>query len=289
MTGLLFLLALPALVLVVGLALSFYLTHRSRRGLVHTPQEYDLRAETVTVATPDGLRLNAVWVPAGGSRRAVAVLHGRGGSLDNDLHRAPFLHAAGFNVLLIDFRAHGRSPGRVATFGYLERRDVQGAVGFLKARGMQAIGLLGFSYGGMAALLAAPLCPEVKAVISDSGPARLRSAVAGQAVELGLPRWLGSALGTLGVALTSVRLGVNLFRYEPVRWVGRIAPRPVFLIHGELDPYLPDFAELVAAAGEPKQVWSVPGVGHTKVSEACPDEFHRRVLEFFERYLIGAP
>jgi len=285
MNYILWLLALVGLVVVLGFALSFYLTHRYRRSLVHTPAEYGLQGEEVTFVTTDGLRLHGAWIPADGSRRAVVIMHGHGGSLDYDLHRAPFLHAAGFNVLLFDFRAHGRSPGRLATFGYLERRDVQGAVEFLKGRGMQAIGLMGFSYGGMAAMLGAPLCPEVGAVISDGGPARLRRAIAAKVVELGLPGWLGSFLGWLAVATASVRLGVNLFRYEPVRWVGKIAPRPVLFVHGELDPYLPDFNDLFAAAGEPKEAWRVPGVGHCKASEVCPEEFQRRVLEFFERSL----
>jgi len=215
----------------------------------------------------------------------VIVMHGRSCSLDWDVHRAPFLHAAGFNVLFFDFRGHGRSPGRLVTFGCLERQDVEGAVEFLASRGIRRIGLLGFSYGGMAAMPGAPLCPEVHAVISDGGPASLRSAITGLAVERGLPRWLGRFLVWLTVATTSLRLRANLFAYEPVRWVGKIAPRPILFIHGELDPYLSDFAELVAAAGEPKLAWRVPGVGHVKVSDTYPDEFRRRVLEFFESSL----
>jgi len=62
-------------------------------------------------------------------------------------------------------------------------------------------------------------------------------------------------------------------------------PRPILFVHGELDAYLPDFDELFAAAGEPKEAWRVAGVGHTKVSEACPDEFRQRVLDFFNRSL----
>ncbi|MGB9777757.1 MAG: alpha/beta hydrolase, partial [Anaerolineae bacterium] len=141
-------------------------------------------------------------------------------------------------MLLLDFRAHGRSPGRRATFGYLERWDVQAAVEFLQGRGMRRIGLLGFSYGGIASMLAAPICPDVGAVVTDGGPARLRSAIIGRGAELGLPKWLVAFLAWLTVAVTSACLGVNLSRYEPVRWVGKIAPRPILFIHGDLDPYL---------------------------------------------------
>jgi uncharacterized protein len=280
-----FLGVLVTLLLAIGLGMSFYLTHRFSLGQVHTPAEYGLDYEEITFPAADGTSLGGVWIPFPGSQRAIVILHGHGGSMDWDIQRAPYFHEAGFNVMLFDFRAHGRSDGNLATFGYLERQDVVGGVTFLKSRGMKRIGLLGFSYGGMASMLSAPLCPEVNAVVSDGGAARLRSAVAGRATELGLPRWLGPFLGWLTVVATSVRLGVNLFRYEPVRWVGQIAPRPILFVHGELDQYLPDFDELYAAAGEPKQAWRLPGVQHTKASEVYPEEFYQRVVGFFQENL----
>jgi pimeloyl-ACP methyl ester carboxylesterase len=273
------------LILATGLSFSFLMTRRSRLGEIHSPSEYGLDFEEVVFKASDGVDLRGVWLPAAESDRAVVILHGHGNSMDLDIQRAPFFHRAGFNVFLFDFRAHGRSAGRMATFGYLERQDVVGAVEFLKSRGVKRIGLLGFSYGGMASMLAAPICPEVNAVVSDGGPARVRTAITGRVVEAHLPRWLGKFLGWLTVAMTSLRFRVNLFHYEPIRWVGKIAPRPVFFVHGEKDKYLHDFDELYTAASEPKEAWRLPGVEHTKASEVYPEEFYRRVIEFFDRNL----
>ena len=273
------------LVLAVGLGLSFYMTRRQPLTEIHSPAEYGLAFEEVDFKASDGLSLRGWWVPAPGSERAVVILHGHGGSMDWDIHRAPALHAVGFNVFLFDFRAHGRSDGRRATFGYLERLDVQGAVEFLKSRGMKRIGLLGFSYGGIASMLAAPVCPEVNAVITDGGPARMKTAIIGRCVEANLPRGFSAFLAWLVIVSTSMRLGSNLSRYEAVRWVGKIAPRPIFFVHGELDQYCSDFDELYAAADEPKELWRLPGVGHTKASETYPEEFRRRMIDFFNRSL----
>src|SRR4029453_13150844 len=65
--------------------------------------------------------------------------------------------------------------------------------------------------------------------------------------------------------------------------VGRIAPRPVFLIaapdsgHGE---------ELnrgyYAAAGEPKTLWEIPESKHVGGLDARPQEYERRVVGFFD-------
>jgi len=273
------------LVLAVELVMSFYMTRRFFLAEVHSPVEYGLAFEEVAFQAADGLMLHGWWIPAAGSDRAVVIMHGHGGSMDWDVHRAPALHAAGFNVLLFDFRAHGRSEGQTVTFGYLERQDVLGAARFLRGRGMRRIGLLGFSFGGIVAMLAAPICPDIAAVVSDGGPARLRTAITARGVELGAPRWLSALLAWLTVAMTSLRLRANLFHYEPVRWVGRISPRPILFVHAGHDQYLPDFEDLYAAAQPPKDAWRVPQAGHTKISEVLPDEFQRRVIAFFDQHL----
>jgi pimeloyl-ACP methyl ester carboxylesterase len=237
-------LILSLLILVIGLGLSFYFTRRGQLGEVHSPAEYGLEFETVEFQTSDKLTLRGVWIPASGSDRVVIILHGHGSSYDFDVYRAPALHVAGFNVLLFDFRAHGRSEGKQMTFGYSERRDVSAAIEFVHRRGMNHIGLLGFSYGGMASMLTAPISPDIEAVISDGGPARIRTAIISRGVEMGFPLWLARLSAWLIISITSLRLGVNLFQYEPIRWVGKISPRPIFFIHGDLDQYLPDFDDL---------------------------------------------
>lgn len=274
-------------VLILGMAtgLSFYFTRRQVRSAFHSPGEYGLEYEEIKFPAKDGLILQGCWIPCANSKKVIVILHGHGGSLDWDVHRAPFLHAAGYNVFLFDFRAHGRSQGNLATFGYLERNDVWGAVDYLQSRGMKRVGLLGLSYGGIVAMTATPECKSVNAVITDGGPARMRVAITARGVEMGIPKFLAVPLAWLMIALTSLRLHVNLFNYEAVRWVGKISPAPVLFIHAEKDKYCQDFQDLYSAAKEPKEVWFVPGVDHTKASEIFPDEFQRRVLEFFNKYL----
>jgi pimeloyl-ACP methyl ester carboxylesterase len=273
------------IILIIGLSLSFYFTRRGQLGETHSPDEYGLQYEPVEFKATDGLRLRGVWIPTSDSDKAVIILHGHGGSYDFDLYRAPSLHEAGFNVLLFDFRAHGRSEGRHMTFGFEERRDVLGAIEFLHGHKIRHIGLLGFSYGGIVSMLVAPVCPDVEAVITDGGPARMSTAIAARGVEIGFPRWLIKPIAWLIVCITSLRLGANLFLYEPIRWVGKITPRPILFIHGDLDQYLPNFDELYAAAKPPKELWRLPDAGHTTASQLYPEEHTQRVVEFFSRHL----
>lgn len=278
-------LVLACAVLAAGWVLSWHLTHRQALTEIQAPSAFGLTYEEVAFPAADGLMVRGWWIPAPGSDRAVIILHGHGGSMDTDVHRAPALVAAGFNVLMFDLRAHGRSPGRAITFGYLERQDVIGAVAFLHGRGMRRIGLLGFSLGGIVSMLSAAACPDVAAVVTDGGPVRMRSAMAGRGQEWGIPGWLARPLAWLTLAVTSLRMGANLFRCESVRWVGKISPRPILFIHGDQDQYAPDFDDLYAAAAAPKELWRVPSAGHTTLSSTHPEELQKRVVAFFQQHL----
>jgi fermentation-respiration switch protein FrsA (DUF1100 family) len=136
----------------------------------------------------------------------------------------------------------------------------------------------------MVAILSAPICPEVAVVVADGAPARLRSALAVWGIEHRFPAWLAPFPAWMAVVGASLRLGANLFRYEPVFWIGKIAPRPLMIIHGDLDQYCPDFEDLLAAA-QPTEVWRLPDVGHVQASQVYPDEYRRRVIDFLDRHL----
>ncbi len=277
--------ALPILlILALGLALSFKLTRRFYLKEVHSPAEYGLPCEEISLQTADGLTLCGWLVPGRDPERVVAILHGHGGSIDYDVQYVPYLHAAGYTVLQFDFRGHGRSQGDVVTLGYLERLDVQAAVKFLLGRGLRRIALHGFSQGGMVAITSAAICPEVAAVIDDGAPVRLRTAMRGWGREHHVPAFVIPYLAYLVIGAASLRLGANLFCYEPVRWVGKIAPRPLMLIHGELDQYVPDFDDLLKAA-HPTEVWRNQAEGHVTASINLRDEYWQRVIAFLQKNL----
>jgi len=67
----------------------------------------------------------------------------------------------------------------------------------------------------------------------------------------------------------------------------RISPRALFLIHaqdgGGGEDLTPDY---FAAAGEPKTIWMVPEGEHTAAIVEQPEEYARRVGDFFAQKLL---
>jgi len=253
------------------------------------PADYGLAHEEVSFPSRDGVTLRGWFIPAKPVRGTVIFCHGHAGSMDPDIIYAPWFNEAGFNVLMFDFRAHGRSDGRKVSLGYFERQDLLGAIDYLQGQGIEQVGVLGFSMGGAVSLITAPQSEAIRAVISDGGFARLESAMLGwvQEQQISLPHWLVLPLARLIMWVAGWRLGARLAEADPIRWVGGIAPRPVLFIHGDHDPYVTvaDVESLYAAAGEPKELWRVSEAGHREVDQHRPAEYRQRVVGFFRLHL----
>ncbi|MFB0535590.1 MAG: alpha/beta hydrolase [Anaerolineae bacterium] len=291
-------LLLAVVVLIIG-AVSLYgasqLIRRRVPDAASDPAQYGLTYEEVTFPSRDGLTLQGWFIPAPEARGTVVFCHGHAGSMDPDVQYVPTFHERGYNVLMFDFRGHGRSEGQHVSMGYYERQDLLGAVDYLRSRGIDRVGVLGFSMGGAVAMATAPHTEAIQAVISDGGFARFSDTVAAGVRERGplhrsgqgLPGFLASLVGHLVVWLMGLRLGCSLSGADPIRWVGKIAPRALFIIHGALDPFITveEARELYAAAGEPKEIWIVPEAGHRQADRRHPEEYRHRVLAFFDQWL----
>ena len=252
-------------------------------GAPATPSDLGLAYEDVRFTTDDGVTLSGWLVPAGrDTRTAVIVLHGFSG------HRLPELAAlvpwlqTRHHVLQFDFRGHGQSGAGSVTLGLHERRDVAAAVRFLESRGLGPIALFGISMGAAIAIISAPDLP-VAAVVADAAFAELHHPIANRMRHAGYPMpRIGARAVLAGAALrTRSRLP------DPIRSVARIAPRPLLLIAPQDDELISwrQSERLMAAAGEPKELYVVPGAGHAEAYSIAPEAYRSRVLGFLERHL----
>ncbi len=246
-----------------------------------------LRGEEFYFSSLDGLRLRGLWLPGREGWPVVLLCHGYFRSLAEPYDLGLHLNDLGYNVLLFDFRGCGKSEGSWTTLGAQETLDVLAAVRAARERAPgAAIGVLGISMGGAAAIMAAARCPDIGAVVADSAYPDLE-----RLLERRARQWAAWP-PLLGAARVSLRLGELLAGFRarevrPVDWVGRIAPRPVLFICGDCDSFVPleQCLELYERAGEPKELWVVPNCHHALARLDCPDEYCQRVGDFFRRYL----
>jgi uncharacterized protein len=284
---LVFFLIILVLLIAACLLISFSLTRRHSQKVDTNPSEVGLVYRSVFFPSTDGITLSGWWIPAEDSPNTVIFLHGFAGSMDPDLKYAPVFHEHGFNVLMFDFRAHGRSGGKHTSLGALEVRDVLGAYDFAKQSNSWSVGLLGFSMGGRAALLTAARCKEFSAVISDGGPLRLHTAIKADLIRRKTPHWAAPILAAMCLVGASLRLGVNLFWNDPLVLAKKIADTPTMLIHGDLDPNttIAELDKMVERSKFKIKLWRVADARHREVDQADAEGYMQRVVGFFERNL----
>jgi len=267
-----------------------YLWVKPFRLRLEEPIPPDVSVEDVYFPSRDGIRLHGLYMAGRSGCPVLLLCHGYFKSVAEPFELACELNRLGYQVLLIDFRACGLSDGRFTTLGYREVLDLLGAIDYLRARlGDLPIGVVGISMGAVAAIMAAAECPHIEAMVVDSAYADLESAIGKKLADyLRLP-----FLVPLG--WVSIRMGewISQGKVAVVRavdYVGSLAPRPLLIIYGELDDYLPSDhpQRLFDAANEPKELWLASGSGHAMARLDHPQEYVQRVQAFFGRYLSPA-
>jgi alpha-beta hydrolase superfamily lysophospholipase len=282
-----------ALLVVVGLGYAATIP-LMRRRIPDAPDHPALRgmsnSEEICFASRDGLQLGGWWIPTPGpARGAVILCSGQNGSLDKDIPQAVPLHKAGFHVLMFDFRAHGRSPGTQVTFGALEQHDLLGAIDYVRMRrGIERIGVMGFSMGAGVTLLVAANDDRIAALVVDGAYPRLSGILTGWGRIRGLPGILARGVAWLALLIGSLRARCRIYRANPIRTADQISV-PVLFIHGEEDPYVSsaELNELAAAVRGPVEIWSLPDAGHREAFVKHRDVYNQRVVEWFEQHLAG--
>jgi uncharacterized protein len=226
------------------------------RGLEH---------EGITGVTfdSDGHRLvGTLYLARGDEPKPTALLaHGCPG-LEKNLDLAVMLRDRGWNSLLFHYRGCWGSAGRYDL--RTVPRDVQAAAGFL-ARCPRVdpdrIAVVGHSLGGWAAILAASAEPRLRAVAVYGAAARLGAtfAMTPDLLEREFTRFLA-----ITPAEFAAQRAEAAERLNPLEAVAAISPRPLLVVHGTRDAWVPvaQARELRARAGTPCRYVEVDGANH---------------------------
>lgn len=263
-------------------------SHPVRVLPTHNPADYGLNYETVQFrSSVDDIPLVGWYIDSPGDK-VVLLMHGRDATMDDEslrlLDLAKALTERSYDVFTFDFRGHGLSGGLRYSFGDQERRDVDGALTYLKSRGVKQVNVISFSMGAVTALNTAPDHPEMRAIVADAPFADF-----GMMVWDSLPQVSGlPSFFTPGIfAMAKVMYGMDFFNNKPANALATLGNRPVFLIHETGDPQIPtSHHEMLVKAGAKNpnvQAWLIQGSDHGQAFRYYPDEYMKRVTAFFEK------
>jgi len=181
---------------------------------------------------------------------AVLVMHGWGANASMMGSVVPPLHAAGFAVLLLDARCHGRSDDEAFTSMPRFAEDIAAGLAWLRTQPDIAadwLALLGHSVGAAAALLHASHHHDVRAVVSLSAFAHPREVMRRFMAEKRVPY---PVLGWYVLRRVQRVIGASFDAIAPINTIVGVRC-PTMLVHGSSDATVPadDAKRLLAASG----------------------------------------
>lgn len=261
---------------------------------VRTQEEYDrsialidaLNAklyEPVEIRSRDGLRLAGRYYHTAVGAPLAILCHGYRGTPSRDFcGGADLCLQSGFNVLLIEERAHCSSEGHTITFGVRERYDVLDWTEYAVQRfGRDTkILLAGISMGAATVLMASGLdLPDnVRGILADCPYTSPTEIITEVGRTLKIPMKLALPLVELG---TRVLGGFSLEDADAAAAV-RNAKVPILLIHGEADDFVPSEMSRVIAEANPAlaERYTFPDAGHGLSYLVDTARYTRLVEEF---------
>ena len=194
----------------------------------------------------------------------------------------------GFNVIVVDERAHGKSGGHTITFGIKERYDCLDWAEYAAKRFGPNIPIVlaGVSMGAATVLMASslPLPSNVLAIVADcpySSPGEIIRKVSADAK---LPPYLAYPFVVVGALLFGK---FKLWETSAVEAVKQTRI-PILLIHGDDDRFVPcEMSEKIyAACTGTAELVVFPGAGHALSYLTDPMLYERSVRDFLK--LCGA-
>jgi fermentation-respiration switch protein FrsA (DUF1100 family) len=136
------------------------------------------------------------------------------------------------------------------------------------------------------ALLVAAQDARVVALVVDGAFPRLAGLLQGYLRQRGVPGPLAGGFARIVLGIAALRAGYEISRANPIDLAGRISA-PALFIHGERDPFVraDEVRALAARLAGPADVWSLADCGHREANKHHPDEYSRRVVDWFARHL----
>lgn len=217
----------------------------------------------------------------------VIAVHGYTDSASFMVDSAKIFLNYGYNVLMPDLRAHGKSEGKYIGMGWLDRVDLMLWIDYLIATyGNIKIILYGISMGAATVMMTSgeKLPSNVRIVIEDCGYTSVWEEFAGKLKTLfHMPTFPALYNANL---ITKIRAGYSLKKASCVKQIKK-SNIPTLFIHGDKDKFVPFYMldKLYETANCKKEKLVIRNAGHAEAQWIEPEKYWHIVRKFIKRYI----
>lgn len=234
----------------------------------------------------DGFKLYGEYFDFG-AKRCIIILPGRCESLIYSYYFAPPYEKAGFNVLVIDTRCHGKSDGVYNTIGVKESHDVIAWTKLMHERfGNQEIYYHGICIGTASGIFAINHkdCPSyVKGFVTEGCFVSFRETFKRHMIADKRPLFPVLDLVMLHI---NKNAGINVYKQKPITEIKKLNPDlRVLFLYGTQDVFsIPEKTKQLFAlctAKNKKLVWFQKG-SHSHLRINNIEQYDNAIIEFFK-------
>ena len=193
----------------------------------------------------------------------------------------------GYNVLMPDLRAHGKSEGKYIGMGWLDRLDLIEWINYLIQKyGNIKIILYGISMGAATVMMTSgeKLPSNVRMIIEDCGYTSVWDEFAYELKYIfKLPTF--PTLYNANI-MTKIRAGYSLKKASCIKQIKK-STTPTLFIHGDQDKFVPFYMldKLYDATKCKKEKLIIKGAGHAEAQEIDSQKYWHTVRKFIKRYI----
>jgi fermentation-respiration switch protein FrsA (DUF1100 family) len=267
---------IPALLATLSAASCSHIFYQPSSDLFFNPHQAHLNFEEVSFKASDGTKLVGWYFPASPERPHLGTIvqfHGNAENMTSHFASLVWAVHSGYDLLAFDYRGYGKSEGNPSQEGV--NLDAVAAIHYAQTRNPTPLSrdlvLYGQSLGGAILLRALDDVRDrsrILAVVVDSTFYSYR-AMGRAFLAQSFITWLFQPLACVLISDA----------YQPRDSIARVAPLPLLVIHGDVDPVVPFSMgqKVYELAGSPKTFWPIAG-GHHVDSMEVEDRRYRDLL-----------
>lgn len=235
----------------------------------------------------DGFKLYGEYFDFG-SDRCVIILPGRCESLIYSYYFAEPYEKAGFNILAVDTRCHGKSEGKYNTIGVKESHDVLKWAELVHDRfDNKEVYIHGICIGTSSGIFAMTNknCPDyLKGLVTEGCFVSFRETFKRHMMADNRPLF---PVLDMVMLLINKHTGTNVYKDKPIRAIKHINPNArILFLYGKKDIFsIPEKSQKLfdaCAATDKQLVWFEKG-GHSHLRINNTEEYDNAIIKFFAR------
>lgn len=256
---------------------------------VDSLRENSALRDTFIVAA-DGSKLHALYIRSAiASPNTALIIHGY---TDNSIRMLMIGHLynkeMGYNILLPDLRAHGKSDGEYIQMGWKDRLDIMKWIDVTKGIYGDTTRMVihGISMGAATTMMTSgeDLPENIKCFVEDCGYISVWDEFTHKLKDdYGLPAF---PILNAASSYSQMKVGWNFKEASALEQLKK-SKLPMFFIHGDKDTYVPTWMVnvLYEAKQGDKELWVVPNVEHANAYWDCTDEYVAKTNQFVSKYI----